>query len=172
MKRVDLAPFEWWKIELTLAAGCISMLCNLHMTGASQPLDWDHLILSMWSVKCLPNPRSETGGLLCNSWGPAGSTRNSSLKMAVRGWWIKNQIELILWPKCHLGAKTQNYLLNELRSLCWCPMSRFVPPPVTNRFQTLLVMLPRILDSGASWFNLWSIKWNHNSMRREANEAQ
>ena len=72
--------FTMFSCLFTLAAGCISMFCSLQMTGASHPLDCVHFILSIWSVKCLPKPKSSTGGLPFKSEGLAGSNRNSSLK--------------------------------------------------------------------------------------------
>lgn len=67
-------------VEFTLAAGCIEKFSSLQITGASQPRSADHFILSIWSVKCLPNPKSSTGGLFLSSFGWAGSIFKSSLK--------------------------------------------------------------------------------------------
>ena len=45
----------------TFAAGCMSKLRSWQISGVPQPCFSLHLIRSIWSVKCFPNPKSWGG---------------------------------------------------------------------------------------------------------------
>ena len=72
-----MAPF----LVRTFAAGCMSKLRNWQISGVSQPFFSLHLIRSIWSVKCFPNPKSLTAGFDFSWLVPTRSSFKSSLKI-------------------------------------------------------------------------------------------
>ena len=68
----------------TFAAGCIWNGTKGPICGFSHPCSGVHFIVSIWSVKCFPNPSSFTGGFFLSSLGPAKVV--SSLDLKIKSW--------------------------------------------------------------------------------------